>query len=148
MTDTTQVLETGVDEYKYGFHDPEQYVFKAKKGLSREVVKEISKIKDEPAWMLEYRLKALEAFYARPLPEWGGNLKDINFDEIYYYLRATEGQGKDWNDVPEYIKKTFDRLGIPEAERKFLAGVSAQYESEVIYHSIREDLDKLGVIFC
>jgi Fe-S cluster assembly protein SufB len=148
MTDATQVADVAVGEYQFGFHDPEQYVFKAKKGLSKEVVKEISKIKDEPAWMLEYRLKALEAFYARPLPAWGGELKGINFDEIYYYLRATEGQGKDWNDVPEYIKKTFDRLGIPEAERKFLAGVSAQYESEVIYHSIREDLDKLGVIFC
>jgi Fe-S cluster assembly protein SufB len=148
MTDTTQVVDASVDEYKFGFHDPEQYVFKAKKGLSRDIVKEISKIKNEPAWMLEYRLKALAAFYARPMPEWGGELKGINFDEIYYYLRATEGQGKDWNDVPEYIKKTFDRLGIPEAERKFLAGVSAQYESEVIYHSIREDLDKLGVIFC
>ncbi|HLZ10150.1 MAG TPA: Fe-S cluster assembly protein SufB [Chloroflexota bacterium] len=148
MTDTTQVVDVGADEYKFGFHDPEQYVFKAKKGLSRQVVEEISKIKNEPAWMLEYRLKALEAFYARPMPKWGGELGGINFDEIYYYLRATEGQGKDWNDVPEYIKKTFDRLGIPEAERKFLAGVSAQYESEVIYHSIREDLDKLGVIFC
>ena len=148
MTDTTQVIDAGVDDYKFGFHDPEQYVFKAKKGLSRDVVKEISGIKNEPAWMLEYRLKALEAFYARPMPEWGGELKGINFDEIFYYLRATEGQGKDWNDVPEYIKNTFDRLGIPEAERKFLAGVSAQYESEVIYHSIREDLEKLGVIFC
>jgi len=148
MSDTTQVVDVGAGEYQFGFHDPEEYVFKSKKGLSKDVVREISKIKNEPEWMLEYRLKALESFYARAMPEWGGELKGINFDEIFYYLRPTEGQGKDWNDVPEYIKKTFDRLGIPEAERKFLAGVSAQYESEVIYHSIREDLDKLGVIFC
>jgi len=148
MIDSTQVLEAGESDYKYGFHDPEEFVFKSRKGLSREVVAEISEIKKEPVWMREFRMKSLDYFYARPMPKWGGNLDGINFDEIYYYLRPTEGQGKDWNDVPAYIKKTFDRLGIPEAERKFLAGVSAQYESEVIYHSIREDLDKLGVIFC
>jgi Fe-S cluster assembly protein SufB len=147
MTDTANVLELGEEGYKYGFHDPEEYVFKSKRGLSREVVAEISEIKHEPAWMRDFRLKALEHFYARPMPEWGGDLSGINFDDIYYYLRPTEGQGKTWNDVPPYIKKTFDRLGIPEAERKFLAGVSAQYESEVIYHSVREDLEKLGVIF-
>jgi Fe-S cluster assembly protein SufB len=148
MPEATDVLDLGVGEYQYGFHDPEEYVFKAKKGLSREVVAQISEIKQEPAWMRDFRLKSLEYFYARPLPKWGGNLEGIDFDDIYYYLRPTEGQGKDWNDVPTYIKKTFDRLGIPEAERKFLAGVSAQYESEVIYHSIRDDLNKLGVVFC
>jgi Fe-S cluster assembly protein SufB len=148
MADSTDVMELGLGEYKYGFHDPEQYVFKAKKGLSREVVAEISEIKNEPGWMRDFRLKALDHFLARPMPNWGGNLSGINFDDIYYYIRPTEKQGKDWNEVPEYIKKTFDRLGIPEAERKFLAGVSAQYESEVIYHSIREDLERKGVIFC
>jgi Fe-S cluster assembly protein SufB len=147
MVDSTEVLDVGVDGYKYGFHDPEEYVFKSRKGLNREIVAQISEIKQEPAWMRDFRLKSLEYFYARPMPTWGGNLEGINFDDIYYYLRPTEGQGKDWDDVPPYIKKTFDRLGIPEAERKFLAGVSAQYESEVIYHSIRDDLNKLGVIF-
>jgi Fe-S cluster assembly protein SufB len=148
MTDATEVLDVGEGQYKYGFHDPEQYVFKSKRGLSREVVAEISEIKSEPAWMRDFRLKSLDYFLARPMPSWGGDLSGIDFDNIFYYLRPTEGQGRDWNDVPEYIKKTFDRLGIPEAERKFLAGVSAQYESEVIYHSIRADLEKLGVIFC
>jgi Fe-S cluster assembly protein SufB len=133
---------------KYGFHDPENYVFKAKKGLSREVVEEISWLKGEPDWMRQFRLKALEYFLKRPMPTWGGDLSGINFDEIYYYVRPTEKKGRSWDEVPEYIKRTFDRLGIPEAERKFLAGVSAQYESEVVYHSIREDLKKKGVIFC
>jgi Fe-S cluster assembly protein SufB len=148
MTDVTEALDVGVSDYKFGFHDEEQYVFKAKRGLNREVIAEISEIKKEPAWMREYRMKAYDYFLARPMPKWGGNLKGIDFDNIFYYLKPTETQGRDWDDVPAYIKKTFDRLGIPEAERKFLAGVSAQYESEVIYHSIREDLDKKGVIFC
>ncbi|HLG51080.1 MAG TPA: Fe-S cluster assembly protein SufB, partial [Chloroflexota bacterium] len=105
-------------------------------------------LKGEPAWMREFRLKALDYFLSRPLPRWGGDLSNIDFDDIYYYIRPTEGQGRSWDEVPEYIKRTFDRLGIPEAERKFLAGVSAQYESEVIYHSIRKDLEAKGVIFC
>src|SRR5262249_31220069 len=99
-------------------------------------------------WMRDFRLKALDHFLARPLPTWGGDVSKINFDDIYYYIRPTEGQGRTWEEVPEYIKNTFDRLGIPQAERKFLAGVSAQYESEVIYHNIREDLQRQGVIFC
>ncbi|HVC34126.1 MAG TPA: Fe-S cluster assembly protein SufB [Chloroflexota bacterium] len=148
MTETAEVLDVGVGDYKYGFHDPEQYVFKSRKGLSRDVVTEISEMKGEPAWMRDFRLKAYEHFLSRPLPRWGGELGTIDFDDIYYYLRPTEGQGKTWNDVPEYIKNTFDKLGIPEAERKFLAGVSAQYESEVIYHSIRKDLEEKGVLFC
>src|SRR5579884_157856 len=148
MADATEVLDVGLGEYKYGFHDPEQYVFKSRKGLSREIVTEISYLKGEPAWMRDFRLKALEYFESRPLPKWGGDLSGINFDDIYYYLRPTEGQGRTWEEVPEYIKTTFDRLGIPQAERKFLAGVSAQYESEVIYHSIRKDLESKGVIFC
>jgi Fe-S cluster assembly protein SufB len=148
MPDATQILDVGVGEYKYGFHDPEQYVFKAKRGLSREIVAEISAMKGEAAWMRDFRLKALDHFLARPLPTWGGDVGEIDFDNIYYYLRPTEGQGRTWEEVPEYIKNTFDRLGIPQAERKFLAGVSAQYESEVIYHNIREDLQRQGVIFC
>src|SRR5579883_1572452 len=148
MADATEVLDIGIGEYKYGFHDPEQYVYKSRKGLSREIIEEISALKGEPAWMREFRLKALDYFLSRPLPRWGGDLSNIDFDDIYYYIRPTEGQGRSWDEVPEYIKKTFDRLGIPEAERKFLAGVSAQYESEVIYHSIRKDLEAKGVIFC
>ncbi|MBA3643381.1 MAG: Fe-S cluster assembly protein SufB [Chloroflexota bacterium] len=136
-----------IADYQYGFRDEEDYVFKSKRGLSRAVVEEISAMKDEPAWMLEYRLKALEHFYKRPMPSWGGNLNDIDFDNIFYYIRPSEKQGKTWDEVPEYIKNTFEKLGIPEAERKFLAGVGAQYESEVIYHSLRDDLTELGVIF-
>ncbi|MBX6350069.1 MAG: Fe-S cluster assembly protein SufB [Clostridia bacterium] len=134
-------------EYKYGFRDPENYVFKSRKGLDRSVVEEISYMKGEPQWMRDFRLKALEIFQRRRLPRWGGDLSGLDFDDMYYYVRATERQGRSWDEVPETIKKTFDRLGIPEAERKFLAGVSAQYESEVVYHKIREDLAKKGVIF-
>jgi len=145
----TDAIQIGIDNYeeKYGFHDPEEYVFKSRRGLARDVVEDISRMKGEPDWMLQFRLKSLEYFERRPMPQWGGNLNDIDFDNIYYYLRSSEKKGRTWEEVPEYIKKTFDRLGIPEAERKFLAGVSAQYESEVIYHNIREDLEKQGVIF-
>ncbi len=136
-----------IGEYRYGFRDEEQYVYKSKKGLSREVVEEISYMKGEPDWMREFRLKAYEHFIRRPMPTWGGDLSEINFDDIYYYIRPTEKQGKSWDEVPEYIKNTFEKLGIPEAERKFLAGVGAQYESEVVYHSLREDLEKQGEIF-
>jgi Fe-S cluster assembly protein SufB len=133
---------------KFGFHDPETgYAYKAPKGLSREVVEGISEHKQEPAWMREFRLKALEHFLSRPTPTWGGNLGTIDWDDIHYFVRASEKAGRSWDEVPEDIKKTFDRLGIPEAEREFLAGVGAQYESEVVYHQVREDLEKQGVIF-
>jgi Fe-S cluster assembly scaffold protein SufB len=133
---------------KFGFHDPESgYAYKAPKGLSREVVESISEYKDEPAWMREFRLKALEHFLERPTPQWGGNLNQIDWDDIHYFVRASEKNSQNWDEVPEDIKNTFDRLGIPEAERKFLAGVGAQYESEVVYHQVREDLEKQGVIF-
>ncbi|MGH7697598.1 MAG: Fe-S cluster assembly protein SufB, partial [Candidatus Dormibacteria bacterium] len=125
----------------------DQFVFRAVKGLSPEIVADISRRKDEPEWMLEFRLKALEHFRQRPMPSWGADLSGIDFDDIYYYVRPAEEQGRTWDEVPENIKRTFDRLGIPEAERKFLGGVSAQYESEVVYHSIRADLEKLGVLF-
>src|SRR5487761_668225 len=134
-------------DYKFGFNDGDEFVFRAERGLSPEVVADISRRKAEPAWMLEFRLKALEHFRQRPMPSWGADLSGIDFDDIYYYVRPAEEQGRTWDEVPEGIKRTFDRLGIPEAERKFLAGVSAQYDSEVVYHSIREDLSKLGVIF-
>src|ERR687886_163001 len=136
-------------EYQYGFHDDNTPVFKAKRGLSREVVEEISYMKNEPDWMRKFRLRALEMFERRPLPNWGSPaLADLDFDNIYYYLKPSEGQSRSWDDVPSEIKNTFDRLGIPEAEKKFLAGVGAQYESEVVYHNIRTDLEKQGVIFC
>ncbi len=136
-------------DYQYGFHDPDTHVFKAKLGLNAEIVTEISRMKQEPDWMLQFRLRALQIFEQKPMPAWANLelLGDIDFDNIYYYLRSTEKQGETWEDLPKDIKKTFDRLGIPEAERKFLAGVSAQYESEVVYHSIHADLTKQGVIF-
>src|SRR3954447_24614847 len=133
---------------KFGFHDPETgYAYKAPKGLSREVVESISEYKDEPQWMREFRLKALDHFLARPTPTWGGNLGQIDFDDIHYFVRASERSERSWDEVPDDIKNTFDKLGIPEAERKFLAGVGAQYESEAVYHQVREDLEKQGVIF-
>src|ERR687898_2220739 len=141
--------EIGADyTEKFGFHDPETgYAYKAPKGLNREVVESISEYKDEPQWMREFRLKALEHFLQRPTPTWGGNLAQIDWDNIHYFVRASEKQSRNWDEVPDDIKKTFDRLGIPEAERDFLAGVGAQYESEVVYHQIREDLEKEGVVF-
>ncbi len=146
MSEDTKILE-GLGEYKYGFHDPENYVFKSQKGLSREVVEQISYMKGEPQWMLDFRLKALDHFLKRPVPTWGPDLSGLNFDDIYYYVRPTQKSGKSWEDVPDAIKNTFDKLGIPEAERKFLAGVGAQYESEMVYHSVLEHLEKQGVIF-
>ena len=144
----TPKAQVEIADYQYGFHDEEDYFFKGKRGLSREVVEQISSMKGEPAWMLDVRLKALDHFYKRPMPNWGADeLKDLDFDSIFYYIRPSEKQGKSWDEVPAYIKDTFEKLGIPEAERKFLAGVGAQYESEVIYHSLREDLSKQGVIF-
>ncbi|HHQ48178.1 MAG TPA: Fe-S cluster assembly protein SufB [Acidobacteria bacterium] len=134
---------------KYGFHDPEEYLLKAPKGLSHEVVEMISRYKDEPDWMREIRHKALDIFLDKPMPRWIDPeiLEAMDFDEFYYYMKPVGEMATDWDDVPERIKKTFDRLGVPEAERKFLAGVSAQYESEVVYHSIQEELEKKGVIF-
>jgi Fe-S cluster assembly protein SufB len=137
-----------IGPYKYGWHDARTSVFEPKKGLSADVVREISALKGEPEWMTKFRLRSLEIFDRKPMPNWGGDIDGIDFQDIYYYIRASEKQGRSWDEVPDDIKNTFDRLGIPEAERKFLAGVSAQYESEVVYHSIREDLEKQGVIFC
>ncbi len=136
-----------MEAYKYGFRDEHQSVFQSGKGLTREIVMEISRMKGEPDWMLEFRLKSLEQFYKMPMPRWGGDLDDLNFDDIQYYVKPSEKQGKTWEEVPSEIKETFDKLGIPEAEQKFLAGVSAQYESEVVYHSMQQELTDQGVIF-
>ncbi|MBI3947179.1 MAG: Fe-S cluster assembly protein SufB [Armatimonadetes bacterium] len=139
------------DEYRYGFHDPEEYVFKSQKGLSREIVAAISEYKKEPEWMRRFRLRALDTFERKPMPRgfWGGDIAayPLDFNDIYYYVRPSDRQGRTWEEVPEQIKTTFERLGIPEAERKFLSGVSAQYESEVVYHSLKEEWSKQGVIF-
>ena len=135
------------DEYKYGFRDKDVSIFRTERGLTREVVEEISKMKEEPEWMLEFRLKSLEHFFERPMPMWGGDLSELDFDEIVYYVKPSEKQGRTWDEVPDEIKQTFDKLGIPEAEQKYLAGVSAQYESEVVYQSLQEDLEEMGIIF-
>lgn len=139
--------QVAIEDYKYGFSFPDKSIFKTRKGLDEDVVRAISEHKNEPSWMLEFRLKSLRAFREKPMPNWGADLKDIDFDDIYYYAKPTEEQKKSWEDLPEEIRTTYDRLGIPEAEKKFLAGVGAQYDSEIVYHSIREDLQKLGVIF-
>src|SRR5216117_2803592 len=136
-----------LDYAKYDFKDPEKYVFKSEKGLSRQIVEQISEMKKEPEWMLKFRLRAYDHFVKRPMPQWGGDLAHIDFNDIYYYLRPTDKVEKSWDDVPDKIKKTFDRLGIPEAEKKFLAGVGAQYDSEVVYHNLKEELEKQGVLF-
>ena len=135
-------------EERWGWHDPERFVFKPRRGLSKEVVEEISWLKSEPDWMRRFRLKAYDRFERKPLPTWGADLSGLDFSQIYYFLRATERKSGSWDDVPSDIKRTFDRLGIPEAERKYLSGVSAQYESEVVYHRVKEELSKQGVLFC
>ncbi|MFO0918277.1 MAG: Fe-S cluster assembly protein SufB [Planctomycetaceae bacterium] len=138
----------GVGEYQYGFHEStDNYVFRGKKGINRDVVAQISEMKKEPAWMRDFRLEALDLFFQKPMPAWGGDLSQLDFQDIYYYVRASDRQEKSWDDVPEDIRRTYDKLGIPEAERKYLAGVKAQYESEVVYGSLQDDLAKKGVIF-
>lgn len=136
-----------IGEYKYGFRDEHKAVFQTGKGLTREIVMEISRMKEEPDWMLDFRLKSLEQFFKMSTPRWGGNLDELDFNEIQYYVKPSEKQGKTWEEVPAEIKATFDKLGIPEAEQKYLAGVSAQYESEVVYHNMQKELEDQGVIF-
>ena len=137
-----------MDYSQYDFKDStEMYVHLSKKGLTKDTVREISKMKDEPQWMLDFRLRSYDIFMKKPMPQWGGDLNKIDFQNIYYYAKASEKTEKNWDDVPEDVKNTFDKLGIPEAEKKFLAGVGAQYESEVVYHNLREDLAKQGVLF-
>ncbi len=147
-TEKDRELLSGVkEEYDVGFHMPEHYVYKPQKGLRAEVIRDLSRMKGEPAWMLDFRLKALDTFLQKPVPTWGPDLSNIDFEEIYYYIKPIEEQQHSWEDVPADIKETFDRLGVPEAERKFLAGVGAQYESEAIYHHLKEEWAKQGIIF-
>ncbi|MBF2468496.1 Fe-S cluster assembly protein SufB [Listeria welshimeri] len=141
----TEIPEIG--EYQYGFHDKDTSVFRTERGLTEKVVREISNIKDEPEWMLEFRLKSLEQFYKMPMPTWGGDLSELKFEDITYYVKPSEQTVRSWDEVPEEIKRTFDKLGIPEAEQKYLAGASAQYESEVVYHNMKQDLEDLGIVF-
>ena len=144
------IADIGVDlgRYKLGWSDEEDYVFKPKKGLDTDIITEMSWLKGEPQWMLDFRLKSYQRFERRPRPAWGGDTSGINFDNIYYYIKPTEGLASEWDAVPESIKNTYEKLGIPEAERKYLAGVTAQYESEVVYHRNRADLETQGVLFC
>ena len=150
MTTIDPAAREAVGEYQWGFHDDEAPLFAAEKGLHEDVVRQISGLKDEPEWMLDFRLDALRTFFEKENPTWAGSpelLATIDFDEMTYYVRATDTDSSNWEEVPEYIKDTFDKLGIPEAERQFLAGAGAQYDSEVVYHNIREDLAKQGVVF-
>ncbi len=134
-------------EEQYGFRDPDSYVFRTRKGLDEEVVRQISTWKDEPQWMLEARLKALEIYRRKPVPTWGPDLSDLREDDMYFFVKPSEKEARSWDEVPENIKRTFDRLGIPEAEQKFLAGAGAQYDSEMVYHQIKKELERQGVIF-
>ena len=151
QTETEIVEGIGADyAVKYGFSNPDEvgdYFFKSGRGISHEVVEAIAEHKDEPAWMRKVRHRALDYFFARPLPTWGGDLTQIDFENIYYYIKPTEKQADSWEDLPADIKDTWDRLGIPEAEKKYLAGVGAQYESEVVYHKLQADLEAKGVLF-
>ena len=150
MTETNEKVEPkpiDLGEYKYGFHDDVTPVFSTGKGISEDVVRAMSAEKEEPEWMLEFRLKSLETFNKMPMQEWGPDLSGINFDDLTYFQKASDKPARDWEDVPEKIKETFERIGIPEAERAYLAGASAQYESEVVYHNMKEEYDKLGIIF-
>ncbi len=147
-TDTDrQTLENVKDEYKYGWSQPENYAFKSRKGLDHDIVDQISVMKGEPEWMRQLRHEALDIFLSKPIPTWGADLSAIDYQDIYYYIKPVESQSKSWDDVPADIKETFDKLGIPEAERKFLAGAGAQYESESVYHSLKQEWEKQGVIF-
>ena len=146
-TSETEVVAGIGNDYKYGFHEPENYFFKSQRGLSKKVVEAISAHKSEPEWMRKSRLKSLEYFEARPLPAWGGNVAEIDFENIYYYIKPVAEQANSWEDLPADIKNTWDKLGIPEAEKKYLAGVGAQYESEVVYHKLKESLEAKGVLF-
>jgi len=137
----------GVNQDSFGLKDPENYVFKSEKGLNEKIVEQISSWKNEPKWMLDFRKKALKHFFVHPYPKWGPNLSELDLSDLYYYARPIQEQKENWDEVPDNIKNTFDRLGIPEAEQKFLAGVGAQYESEMVYHSIQEQLAEKGVIF-
>jgi len=140
-------IDLSFDYSKYNFRDIINYEVILPKGLNEEIVREISRIKNEPSWMEEFRIKAFRIFMEKPMPTWGVDLSKLNLNEIHFYAKPTSKKGRSWEEVPEYIKMTFERLGIPEAERKFLAGVGGQYDSEVVYHNLKKELEKQGVIF-
>lgn len=150
--DTTASKKTSQDDldfdYKFGFSMPDKSVFRTEKGLDEEKIRQISKIKREPKWMTDFRLKSFEIFKEKQMPNWGADLSGIDFDEIVYYARPSDKPGQTWDDLPQEIKDTYDKIGVPEAEKEFLAGVSAQYDSEVVYESVQKELSKQGVIFC
>lgn len=135
------------EEYAHGFHDDYQAVYSTGQGLNEEIIRKISAKKQEPDWMLDFRLQSYQAYLKMPMQDWGPDLSELNFDEIYYYNKPTNGKYRDWDDVPQELKDTFERLGVPEAERKWLAGSSAQYESEVVYHRMKEEFEKTGIVF-
>src|SRR5438067_4240207 len=141
------VADLDLGKYKLGWSDAEEYVFKPKRGLNEDIIREMSWMKGEPDWMRDLRLKSYRHFQKRPMPNWGGDMSEIYFDEIFYYIKPTDHQVDAWDELPDSVKQTYEKLGIPEAERKYLAGVTAQYESEVVYHRNREDLEAQGVIF-
>ncbi len=147
MTDTDANIGIDLGKYKLGWSDEEDYVYKPQKGLNEDIIREMSSLKKEPEWMLDFRLRSYEIFKSKPMPNWGGDMSEIYFDDIYYYIKPTEGQVDAWEELPQSVKDTYEKLGIPEAERKYLAGVTAQYESEVVYHRNREDLEAQGVLF-
>ena len=150
MPENETITDLGLEEYKYGFvTEGGKPVFKARPGLDEDIVREISAHKDEPQWMLDFRLKALAIYRSKPMPSWGGDLSQLDrtLDEIYYYLKPQEKMERSWDDVPQEIKDTFEKLGIPEAERKVLAGVGAQYESEMVYHSLKKEWEDKGILF-
>ena len=147
MTDTEPNVAIDLGKYELGWSDEEDYVFKPQKGLNEDIIREMSFMKKEPEWMLDFRLRSYKIFESKPMPSWGGDTSGIDFDNIYYYIKPTEGQVDAWEELPDSVKDTYEKLGIPEAERKYLAGVTAQYESEVVYHRNREDLEAQGVIF-
>ena len=150
MASQEQAVVTAINESyteKYGFHEKDTYIFKTRKGIDHEVVDQICDLKGEPEWMRRFRHRSLDIFLRKPLPEWGGDVGQIDFDDIYYYIKPPDEGARSWDDVSEEVKNTFDRLGIPEAEQRFLSGVGAQYDSEVVYHNLQKDLESKGVIF-
>ena len=150
MTDQEQAVVATINESyteKYGFHEKDTYTFKSRKGIDHDVIDQMSDMKGEPDWMREFRHKSLDIFFSKPTPDWGGDVEQIDFDDIYYYIKPPDEGARDWDDVSDEVKNTFDRLGIPEAEQKFLSGVGAQYDSEVVYHNIQKNLEDQGVIF-
>ncbi|MDZ7675733.1 MAG: hypothetical protein U5K30_11790 [Acidimicrobiales bacterium] len=138
------ITDLDLGKYKLGWADEEDYVFKPKRGLNEDIIREMSWMKGEPDWMIDLRMKSYRHFQKRPMPSWGGDMGGIDFDDIFYYIKPTDHQVDAWDELPDSVKETYEKLGIPEAERKYLAGVTAQYESEVVYHRNREDLERAG----